>query len=319
MEVAMSYCSKCGKEVLEGSSFCQHCGGSLSASPTGMQTSIMSTVLTKEDFATFVGKNSEKYLTKFSKFNVGGLDSFKATWHWPAFFVPFWWLLYRKIYGWAILAFFLGLIPYVGLVTGFVWAIVANYMYYNHAKRKILEIKQLHPAPETQKAVLTVTGGVGNAALMIGAAIGLVAVIGILAAIAIPAYLGYQERARKAVITRATSSAAPELQAWLNSSLKGKDSGLRELREQDTDGNGVVNNDDLNNAELLNKGVCNQYTMMKASAGKEKSPWGVNTDLWNINAGNGQIQCMQSADNSITLIAYDKNGTVIDTKTVTAE
>ena len=195
MEVAMSYCIKCGKEVLEGNSFCQHCGGNLSATPNSMQTSSMSSGLTNEDFAPFVGKNSEKYLTKFAKFNVGGIDSFKATWHWPAFIVPFLWMLYRKIYGWAILAFFLGFIPYVGLVTGFVWAIVANYIYYKHAKKKLLEIKQLHPAPETQKAVITVTGGVENAALIIGALIALVAVIGILAAIAIPNFIAYTNRA----------------------------------------------------------------------------------------------------------------------------
>ena len=200
MEVAMSYCTKCSKEVLEGSSFCQHCGGNLSATPNSIQTSSMSSGLTNEDFAPFVGTNSEKYLTKFAKFNVGGIDSFKVTWHWPALFVPFLWMLYRKMYGWAILAFFLGIIPYVGLVTGFVWAIVANYIYYKHAKKKLLEIKQLHPAPETQKAVITVTGGVGNAALIIGALIALVAVIGILAAIAIPNFIAYRNRAYQATV-----------------------------------------------------------------------------------------------------------------------
>ena len=200
MEVAMSYCMKCGKEVLEGTAFCQHCGGDLSATPSSVQTPSMTSGLTNEDFVAFVGKNSEKYLPKFAKFNVGGIDSFKATWHWPAFFVPFWWMLYRKLYGWAVLAFFLCIIPYVGLITGFVWAIVANRLYYNHAKKKLLEIKQLHPAPETQKAVITVTGGVGNAALMIGAVIGVVAVIGILAAIAIPNFIAYRNRACQATV-----------------------------------------------------------------------------------------------------------------------
>jgi Tfp pilus assembly protein PilE len=200
MEVAMSYCPKCGKEVLEGNSFCQHCGGSLSSTPGSMQaqTQNMSSGLTNEDYAAFVGKNWEKYLPKFAKFNVGGIDSFKATWHWPAFFVPFLWLLYRKLYGWAILAFFLGIIPYVGLVTGFFWALVANRLYYNHTKKKLLEIKQLHPTPETQRAVIAVTGGVGNAALIIGVLVGGIAIIGILAAIAIPQFVTYRERAYNA-------------------------------------------------------------------------------------------------------------------------
>ena len=51
MEVAMSYCSKCGKEVLGGSSFCQHCGGSLSATPSSVQTPSMTSGLTSEEFA----------------------------------------------------------------------------------------------------------------------------------------------------------------------------------------------------------------------------------------------------------------------------
>ncbi len=316
MEVAM-FCSKCGREISERSSFCQHCGGSLSTTPSNMQSPIMTSGLTVEDFKTFVGKNSEKYLPKFAKFNVGDIDSFKATWHWPAFFIPFWWLLYRKLYGWAVLAFFLSIIPYLGLLTGFVWAVVANRLYYNHAKKKLFEIKQLHPAPETQKAVITVTGGVGNAVLIIGVVIGMFAVIGILAAIAIPGYLGMQERARKGAITRTMASDSSELQAWLNSSLKGKGGSLREAREVDTDGNGNINNDDMTNAELLNKGVCNQYVMMKTSAGMEKSPWDPNITLWSINGGNGQVQCTQTDDNGITLTAFDKNGGVIDTKTIT--
>lgn len=315
----MPYCSKCGKEVLSVGSFCQHCSGNLSATSGNIQSSIMTSGLTNDDFKTFVGKNSDKYLAKFAKFNVEGTDSFSATWHWPAFFVPFWWLLYRKMYVWAILAFFIGIIPYVGLLAGFGWAIVANYIYYNHAKKKLLEIKQSHPAPETQKAVIAVTGGTGNAVLIIVAVLGAIAVLGILAAIAIPGYIGMQERSRKGVITRTSATATPELQAWLNSSLKGSNIFLSQTRDIDTDGNGVVNNEDLTNSELLAKGVCRQYVMMKTSAFNEKSPWDVNLDLWSINSGNGQIQCAQYADNSITLTTTDKNGKVIDTKIITAE
>lgn len=195
MEVAMSYCPKCGKEILEGSSFCQQCGENESAVKNGIHTPSMSSVLTNDDFAIFVGNNSEKYLTKFAKFNIGGIDSFKLTWHWPAFFIPFWWLLYRKMYGWAILALVTGWIPYIGwFLLPFVWAIIANYIYYRQAKKKLLEIKQLHPAIETQRAVITVTGGVGNAGLIIGVLVGGIAMIGILAAIAIPQFTAYRER-----------------------------------------------------------------------------------------------------------------------------
>lgn len=315
-EKAMSYCSKCGKEVLEESSFCQYCGWNLSDSQTGVQTSTTPSGLTKDDFAAFVGKNSEKYLVKFDKFNVGGIDNFKATWNWPAFFVPFWWLLYRKIYGWAILAFFLAIIPYVGLITGFGWAIAANYLYYSHAKKKLIEINQMHTSQETRKAVIMVTGGVGNATLVIGLILGGIAIIGILAAIAIPNFLKFQEKSRKASIIKAMTSAEPELRAWIDSSMKSKSGKSTGLRERDTDGNGVVNDKDLTNAELLEKGVCNQYVAMKFAVGKEKSPWLVNTDLWSLTSGNGQIQCMQNTENTITLTATDNKGNIIETKTV---
>jgi len=52
----------------------------------------------KEEFIVFTGENAHKYLPKFEKFNIGGVDNFSITWHWPAFFVGFWWMLYRKLY-----------------------------------------------------------------------------------------------------------------------------------------------------------------------------------------------------------------------------
>jgi Tfp pilus assembly major pilin PilA len=153
-------------------------------------------VIKDDDYITFIGKNSEKYLSKFNKFRVGEIDNFTATWHWPAFFVPFLWMFYRKLYGWAILAFFIGIIPYINILSSIVWAIVANYIYYKHAKKKILEIKQQHPSATTQRAVIAVKGGTGVAALIIAGILGLIAVIGILAAISIPAYMDYTVRSQ---------------------------------------------------------------------------------------------------------------------------
>jgi prepilin-type N-terminal cleavage/methylation domain-containing protein len=48
-----------------------------------------------------------------------------------------------------------------------------------------------------------------------------VAIIGILAAIAIPAYIGAQEKARKANMQKAAASSESDLQHWLNSAIKG--------------------------------------------------------------------------------------------------
>src|SRR4030066_1597219 len=82
-----------------------------------------------------------------------------------------------------------------------------------------------------------------------------VAIIGILAAIAIPGYLGMQERSKKGAVIRAGSASEPELQGWLNSTLKtGLGSGLT---ENDTDGNGSITvGTDLNNSSLSAAGLC---------------------------------------------------------------
>jgi hypothetical protein len=220
-ELSMAYCTKCGKEIPNSSSFCGFCGESLAGLKDIIETSSNATVLTNDDFGSFVGKNSIKYLAKFLKFNKGGTESFTATWHWPAFFVPFLWFLYRKLYGWAILSFFIGVIPFIGWFSGIVWGITANYIYYKNAKRKILEIKQIYPAPETQKAVIAVKGGVGHAALFIGALIGLILFILILATIAIPQFTSYRVRAINAVANSDIKSAYTAAQAYFADNQNG--------------------------------------------------------------------------------------------------
>lgn len=191
----MAYCSKCGKELSEGSYFCQNCGEKVSDMQSGTQPAIEASGITNDDFRAFIGKNAEKYVSKFVKFRREGMDHFEATWHWPAFFVPFWWMLYRKMYGWAAFFLFLGFIPYIGwLINSIAGGIIANYIYYKHAKKKIVEIKLLSPVPETQRTAMIITGGVGSAALLIGAIVCTIAVIGILAAIAIPQFSAYRER-----------------------------------------------------------------------------------------------------------------------------
>jgi hypothetical protein len=97
--------------------------------------------VTEEDFSSFIGKNAENYIQEFRKFNVDGVDKFSWTWHWPAFFFGFWWLLYRKLYVWALIAFLLLFIPYWFFLNSFVYGAVANYIYYKHTKKKITKYK----------------------------------------------------------------------------------------------------------------------------------------------------------------------------------
>src|SRR5512139_3516630 len=116
-----------------------------------------------------------------------------------------------------------------------------------------------------------------------------VAIIGILAAIAIPGYIGMQERSRKGAVTRGAVSAEPELQAWLNSAMKG--ASKPDLVEVDTNGDGQVslNGTDANNSilgmELVGGNLCTSYVVAKFNMAHEMSPWDPNTCLWSDSTG----------------------------------
>jgi len=126
-----------------------------------------------------------------------------------------------------------------------------------------------------------------------------VAIIGILAAIAVPAYIGAQEKARKSNLSKAAKSAESDLSHWLNSALKGAVSVINpndpgsNLREVDTNWDGLVDQDDCTNAELFQltqpaaDSVIDAYLQARTTAaapgcggadgpamnGAEMSPW----------------------------------------------
>lgn len=155
-----------------------------------------------------------------------------------------------------------------------------------------------------------------------------VAIIGILAAIAIPGYIGMQERSRKGAVTRAAAAAEPELQAWLNSALKGLASGTGvqgALVEVDTTGDGVISaGEDMNNSALATSLVggtlCSAYVTAKFNLQGETSPWAATPgSLWVSSAAcAGKIAC--SAQDvppyNITITAQDAGGNTIHQKTL---
>ncbi len=102
----LNFCPGCGRELIRPDKFCPHCGRPLENAAGGERPDIKpEAVLNEEDFIAFVGSNAPKYLEKFKKFRIGGVDNFVATWHWPAFLAGFWWMLYRKLYLWALVSF----------------------------------------------------------------------------------------------------------------------------------------------------------------------------------------------------------------------
>jgi type IV pilus assembly protein PilA len=154
-----------------------------------------------------------------------------------------------------------------------------------------------------------------------------VAIIGILAAIAIPGYLGMQERSRKGAVVRAASAAEPDIQGWLNSAMKGLQSGAGiqgQLFEVDTNGDGQVDSatGDVNNSNLgqvlLGGNLCTSYVSAKWQLQPERSPWAATAgSLWVLAPQAGRIACSSPAGTtSIVLQAQDSAGQLIHEKTL---
>ena len=157
----MSFCNKCGNEVIEGSTFCSRCGNSLSDTQSILHGSSPGLQIDDEDFAVYIGKNADKYLSKFKRFNIEGIDNFAATWNWSAFLVGPLWMLYRKLYLYFIIFFVITCIPYFGILTWIAAGIIANYLYYKQAKSKILEVKSSHSDIVISEALARI-GGVNS-------------------------------------------------------------------------------------------------------------------------------------------------------------
>jgi hypothetical protein len=94
-----------------------------------------------DEIALFVGDNIEAYQQKFRRlYNNGG--KYALQWHWPAFCIPIPWLIFRKMYLWAVAYFVIMvlspwylLLPVI-LLPGF----TGNYLYYRHVTSQLDKI-----------------------------------------------------------------------------------------------------------------------------------------------------------------------------------
>lgn len=188
----------------------------------------------EEYYRAVVGpRNQDYYANRFARFDALGTSA--PTWHWPAFFVTFYWLLYRKMWVNALLYF---ISPYVVLFLAGILAAVAgdgggavilvidgvflavlftvvpmyaNALYYRHCKQVIARTNASSPNVQRALGELSGKGGTSNIVLIIVAVLGFVFVVGILAAVAIPAYQDYLTRARMAEAVAAGTIASEKV------------------------------------------------------------------------------------------------------------
>lgn len=218
------FCPKCGSANEDSAKFCSGCGNVMPQadkySPS-KQTDSHVLHSKNEFYKAIIGpKNQEYYLRQFARFDSNGKTD--VSWHWPAFFVTFYWFLYRKMWRNAIIYFVL---PYLLMIPlGIVLAIIgksadtiinisyvlyaiaifllpplyANALYYKHCLKKISEANTVSQDDQRQLGQLSAKGGTSKVILIFVVIFAFIALIGILAAIAIPQYQDYTVRARVA-------------------------------------------------------------------------------------------------------------------------
>ncbi len=130
-----------------------------------------------------------------------------------------------------MLVFVVSIIPYVNLIAMIVCGITGNYIYYKHAREKLLEIKLAPSSSEIQRAVnIAHQGGVNNAVVIV-VPILMIFVIGILAAIAIPNFVTYRTRGACAAAKADMKNAYTASQAFFLDQPKGNINNADDLKE----------------------------------------------------------------------------------------
>ena len=109
-----------------------------------------SSPLTAEELKAYIGPRAERYRLRFERFTRTGTNRFEFSWNNAAAFAGIWWYLYRKMYGWALLDFVLGILLgwtlFVPILWGVARAVTADYLYFLQADRRIREARPISSA-----------------------------------------------------------------------------------------------------------------------------------------------------------------------------
>lgn len=135
-------CPRCAKDNPDPAAYCSACGQQITRAELAVHTET-------DSWRRFIGPRADYYLKQFQNFRGASKDSFRATWHWPAFGVGWLWYLYRKMYLHAAVFLLGGFLPIAlgaGLLGVVLWnvfaAVAANFLYYMHIKFNLALIEK---------------------------------------------------------------------------------------------------------------------------------------------------------------------------------
>jgi hypothetical protein len=127
--------------------------------------------ITADEIRAFVGSNSHYYTQNFSRFTMTGRERFCASWNWSCFGFTFIWMLYRKMYLQSLITFVVFCIPGLNIILHIAAGLMGNYLFYSHAKEKILEVRATQ-SPQNYVPVLQELGGVNQWVIQLGVVFG---------------------------------------------------------------------------------------------------------------------------------------------------